>query len=365
MSIRRAFCHEFALRILLRAIDSSALKYGRYIVPLLSLSVDFYVRVFVQVFTGANEGKKSANKTSMVYCCSGCNNFELLNLCTHQKNEKSNHPTTSIKFTLPIGPPVERKCKNCGSNYRVAGPIWNSRLHDFDFVEMLKKNLNAETDELGKQRFGTYRRMKGMLYVVSEELPDSPLFYSLNEFRRVLRINTIPATNFRSAILNAGYEVSQSHTNPDSIKTNAPSSLIWDIIMTWYRLHEGNQTNGNDDKLNNLAEQNDKDNEIKDNELKDKKEDKKNRNKKSSENQLILNRKIETEISFEYNKKELCLSKKLNLVRFQMNPTKNWGPLSLPKLNESEVKIDKRQLNQGRRKRKLEETLDEQDNLKS
>lgn len=133
MSLKGNFCHEFALRILLRSIDQAALKYGRYIVPLLSLSIDFYVRVFVQIFTGPNEAKKSANKTSMVYSCSGCNNFELLEFCTHQVNKKSTTELTQIKYSLPNGPPVERKCTNCGSNYRVAGPIWNKRLHDYEF----------------------------------------------------------------------------------------------------------------------------------------------------------------------------------------------------------------------------------------
>ena len=38
-------------------------------------------------------------------------------------------------------------------------------------VEMLKKNIEADNDEIGKLRFNTYRRLKGMLYVVSEELP--------------------------------------------------------------------------------------------------------------------------------------------------------------------------------------------------
>lgn len=48
-----------ALRILLRAIDSHANRYGRYIVPLLSVSVDFYIRCFVQIHSGAAMAKDS------------------------------------------------------------------------------------------------------------------------------------------------------------------------------------------------------------------------------------------------------------------------------------------------------------------
>ena len=39
-----------ALRLLLHAISTSAARYGRCIVPVLSLSIDFYVRVFVRVY---------------------------------------------------------------------------------------------------------------------------------------------------------------------------------------------------------------------------------------------------------------------------------------------------------------------------
>lgn len=48
-----------ALRILLQSLESHANRYGRYIVPLLSLSIDFYVRIFVQVFTSPFETRKS------------------------------------------------------------------------------------------------------------------------------------------------------------------------------------------------------------------------------------------------------------------------------------------------------------------
>lgn len=56
-------CHEQALRILLRCIESHATRYGRYIEPILSVSADFYIRVFVRVFTSPLECKKSSSKS--------------------------------------------------------------------------------------------------------------------------------------------------------------------------------------------------------------------------------------------------------------------------------------------------------------
>lgn len=40
-----------ALRILLASMEQHAARYKRYIVPVLSLSIDFYIRVFVRVYT--------------------------------------------------------------------------------------------------------------------------------------------------------------------------------------------------------------------------------------------------------------------------------------------------------------------------
>lgn len=87
-------------------------------------------------------------------------------------------------------------------------------------------------------------------------------------------------------------------------------------------------------------------------EAKDKTENKKEKNVKKEISQMLLNREIETKVSFEYNPKQMTQSKKLNLLRYQVNPTKNWGPGSLPKANVSatEKKIANQNKNKLKRK---------------
>ena len=55
MPVKAKFHSEMSLRILLNALETAANRYKRYIVPWLSLSVDFYVRVFVRVFESPAE----------------------------------------------------------------------------------------------------------------------------------------------------------------------------------------------------------------------------------------------------------------------------------------------------------------------
>ncbi|NP_001142112.1 Probable tRNA (guanine(26)-N(2))-dimethyltransferase 2-like isoform 1 [Zea mays] len=45
--LRGKHCHEMALRILLACIESHAIRHKRYIVPIISVHMDFYIRVFL------------------------------------------------------------------------------------------------------------------------------------------------------------------------------------------------------------------------------------------------------------------------------------------------------------------------------
>lgn len=104
-----------ALRIILHSLDQRAGVYQRYIQPLLSVSADFYIRVFVRVFTGQATVKNSAryahlhacvcvvggglggtdptstlspSKQALVYNCVGCGSFYLQRMGRRTSNGK-------------------------------------------------------------------------------------------------------------------------------------------------------------------------------------------------------------------------------------------------------------------------------------
>ncbi|XP_031492720.1 probable tRNA (guanine(26)-N(2))-dimethyltransferase 2 isoform X2 [Nymphaea colorata] len=149
------YCHEMALRILLACIENHANRYKRYIVPVLSVSVDFYIRVFVRIYTSANAMKSAPLKLSYVYQCTGCDSFHLQ--------------------------PLAR--------------------------------------------------------TVSKELLDVPLYVSLHSLSATLKCESPSAVMFRSAVMNAGYRMSGTHANPLGLKSDAPMSVIWDIMRCWVKLH--------------------------------------------------------------------------------------------------------------------------------
>lgn len=223
---RAKYCHEMALRILLACIESHANRYKRYIVPVLSVSVDFYIRVFVRIFTSANAMKNTPLKLSYVYQCVGCDSFHLQPLArTVNKNN-------SLRYAPGCGPVVPQECSDCGKKFNMVGPIWSAPIHDPDWVSSILSNVVAL-----KSRYPAYDKIYAVLTSISEELQDVPLYVSLHSLCATLKCTSPSAVMFRSAIINAGYHISGTHANPLGLKTDAPMHIIWDIMRCWVKMH--------------------------------------------------------------------------------------------------------------------------------
>ena len=157
IGLKSKCCHEMALRIVLQSIEAHANRYGRYVEPLLSLSIDFYCRIFLRIRSGQKQCKSSTSKLGHVYQCTGCDTISV-----HPLGKVGPHPDgKNIRYKLVTGPPVDKKCEFCRQPHHVGGPFWIAPIHDMNFVEDLIESLDEE-------KFGTYERMKGMLYVASK-----------------------------------------------------------------------------------------------------------------------------------------------------------------------------------------------------
>ena len=187
MPLKAKYCHEMALRIVLQSVESQANRYSRYIVPVLSISVDFYVRVFVKVYTSQREVKNSVTKLSMVYHCLGCGAYTLQPLANRTA---TNGP--EYKYTPAVAPPVGQLCKHCSHKHHIGGPVWSVAIHNVDFVEKVLQIIRESPE-----KFRTSERLEGVLSVVAEELPEVPLYYISNELSRILHCNAIRFLDFR------------------------------------------------------------------------------------------------------------------------------------------------------------------------
>jgi len=249
------------------------------------------------VFTSKKECKSTASKLSMVYQCVNCHTLSWQPLMT---TDGAN------KYTRAGGPPTSSSCQFCHSRQNLGGPIWTAPIHDVDFVASLLTSLDE--DSLGVLK--TEKRIRGVLSVIHEELPDVPLFYGYDRMASFLKLSCPSLIEFRSAILNAGYRVSLSHCYKHSIKTDAPPAVLWDILLTIARKQLTTKT-----WPHTLPE-------------------------KPAPIDYLLSREITTEVNLEHHLDANPESRKQKLVRFQANPEKYWGPKAKAKPSNSTKPVE-------------------------
>uniref|UniRef100_A0AAV2LSM4 tRNA (guanine(26)-N(2))-dimethyltransferase n=1 Tax=Knipowitschia caucasica TaxID=637954 RepID=A0AAV2LSM4_KNICA len=75
---------------------------------------------------------------------------------------------------------------------QLGGPIWSDRLHTQEFVQRVLSSVKQNPS-----RFGTSRRIQGVLSVVSEELEDVPLYHTVDQLSSTIHCNTPSLLQFR------------------------------------------------------------------------------------------------------------------------------------------------------------------------
>lgn len=155
--LKGKYCHEMALRILLACIESHANRYKRHIVPILSVYMDFYVRVFVRIYTSASAIKETPLKLSYVYQCVGCDSFHLQSVGRTINKDKS------VKSAPGYGPVVPQECSDCGKKFNMGGPIWSAPMHDKEWIFSILANVKAM-----KERYPAYEKISAVLTTISE-----------------------------------------------------------------------------------------------------------------------------------------------------------------------------------------------------
>jgi tRNA (guanine26-N2/guanine27-N2)-dimethyltransferase len=254
-------CHEGGLRLILHAIASSAARYGMAIEPLLSLSIDYYIRVFVRVRKSPNDVKLLAGKTMLVYHCeSGCGAWTTQFLARN-KVTKNKNGDPMYKHGFAQAPSADQHCEHCGHKTHLSGPMYGGPLHNVGFIERVLAQLN----EVDRETYPTMDRIEGMLHTALEEItfgtklenssgaqktqvldpriPKSdpaevdhhPFFFIPSSVAKVVHCSAPPLAALRGALRHAGFRVTMSHCKPGSIKTDASWRDIWHIMLEWVR----------------------------------------------------------------------------------------------------------------------------------
>ncbi|KAJ4463214.1 tRNA methyltransferase [Lentinula edodes] len=186
------------------AASTSVSRYGRYIKPLLSLSIDFYVRLFIRVNSSPYQVKKALTKTSSYFVCTSCQSF--------------------YEQPLEPGPTVGGKRPGCESGLilpvQIAGSMWSGPIHNTDFVFKVLQHIKTFMERL----------------VVCREL-HTKFYFTPTKIAGFFHCQTPSLEETTSALLHAGHQVSRSHASPSSLKTTGTCEDVLDVFRFWVKKH--------------------------------------------------------------------------------------------------------------------------------
>jgi tRNA(guanine-26,N2-N2) methyltransferase len=256
LSARLGPCHEMAPRIVLALLERTANKHAKFIEPLISLHIDFYVRVVVRIRTQPAEVKLSVGKLAHVFHCVNCPAFHLkplgrvrpskqarrdaagiaprvkqhrteqgANTGNGNGNEGADEDETaaidesglspdpvsfpeSLSRATPMhvtSPPIDdvpRRCTVCGSRVAIAGPIYAAPSQSPAFIDEVLKTIERK----GEEKLKALKRVQGLLNVARLELPRAPLFYKLPDFASTLKMQMPPNPVVIGALCRLGYD---------------------------------------------------------------------------------------------------------------------------------------------------------------
>ena len=231
VAVKAPYGHELALRLLLGAVQSSAARHRRSIKVLAGFSIDFYYRIFVQISDDPGKANEAVINTGVVYQCCQCEAFKVCKL--GRVEEGSSKYSTAKPGRLD--PSVTGNCRECGGSIAIGGPFYTGSLYDEMFIDKAISTVNDCTADF--PFIVSWDKIQGLLYGLKEELSDVPLFYSLSALSNSMKLpRNIKLNIFRAQLKRLGFRVSGSHREPGSIKTDASSAIVYDILRAFAKI---------------------------------------------------------------------------------------------------------------------------------
>ena len=341
VTVKGPHSHEGGLRLILHAIASSAARYGLAIEPLLSLSIDFYARVFVRIYKSPGDVKFLAGKTMVVYNCdSGCGAWTTQMLAKNKLMPNKSGKGHFWKHVFNMAPNTGGTCAHCGMKMHMAGPMYAGPLHSPEFIQRILDGL----PQVSTDTYHTTERIEGMLSVALEEtisaleddsnsptatsktgkhdpaaLDHYPFFFIPSVLSKVIHCVTPHENALRGALRHLGFRVTRSHTKGGTIKTDAPWEIIWEVMREWARQKAP----------------------IKDGAIKENaagwhimgfgKKDEAGKESNSAESTGKDDKEGKSKPEVIFDEKLGMERDAKKLVRYQVNPRENWGPMNRAK----------------------------------
>jgi tRNA (guanine26-N2/guanine27-N2)-dimethyltransferase len=204
-SLRSSFLKEVGLRILLAFVAFRAHPFMNYVVPMLSLSFNHYIRFFVKILKGKEGVTKNLAQIGYMFWCPKCD-----------WRSSGGLDIRTASFSCPL----------CQAKVEYGGPMWLGQLHDSSFVHQCQQTLTTTE----KHTIPSKKRLEKVLAVIEHEDRFPPGYFDLHKLCDSLQISVAKSTTIIQAIEAQGYHAGFTHIEPRAIKTDIPLPQLKSIL---------------------------------------------------------------------------------------------------------------------------------------
>ncbi|OVE74945.1 tRNA (guanine(10)-N(2))-dimethyltransferase [archaeon D22] len=191
-TIRNEHKHEAGVRILIRKCQIQGAQYERALIPILSYSIDHYMRIFFRVEKGKQKVDKLLKSHKYFHYCSSC--------ARHFESEKN----------------IE-EC--CSKRMDSAGPLYTGQIFDKELVSEMNNN-NQDKDN---EKILT-------LFLEESDMPD--FFYDIHQICKKQKLAIPKTEKLMEKIREAGYRVSRTHFLDTAIKSDIDFETLKKLIIS-------------------------------------------------------------------------------------------------------------------------------------
>lgn len=190
--IKTTYSNEIATRLILGMIITVAARLDITAVPIFVETNQHYYRVYLRILHKPD----TRNLIGFISHCKNCGNR-----------------TATLES--------EPACKLCGSEQKIAGPLWIGALFEKEFVEsMLMEMPNHSVDKKCEKSL--------QKCVLESEMP--ACYYTLDEIAEILKRSPIPLQEIISRLEKNGFSSSPTSFNPTGFRTNCTIDKIKELF---------------------------------------------------------------------------------------------------------------------------------------
>lgn len=204
LPIHTEYCHEIAIRILIKELLRAAGRHIKYGNLLSSHIFNQYGRVYMRI----SKGKIRYEEENIGYLIHNLTRGVFYVIKMRNLNEIKEYISKEDKYVI-------------------AGPMWIGPLHDVMYIKKMKEKIIKNEIIYDEKEFKKIINYLD-LFISEAELP--PYFYNLHKACKKLKRSVPTINKVLNALISCGYKASRTHLCNFGIKTNADYYSFLNIL---------------------------------------------------------------------------------------------------------------------------------------